>query len=78
MKVTALYSVWRFLKSSEVVIVDPSAEIVTMPNWPCALCAGKYEKAMPPDHTGAMSELKRATASVQRRGGDVMQPYSLK
>ena len=73
-----LYFVTRLLKSVEVVTVDPSAEIVTMPNWPCALCAGKYEKAIPPDHTGAISGPKRATASVQRRGGEVIQPYSLK
>ena len=78
MKETALYCAWRAVKSDEVVTVDPSDEMVTIPNWPCALCAGKYEKAMPPDHTGVMSEPKRATTSVQRRGGDVMQPNSLK
>lgn len=78
MKETWAYCAWRFVKSVEVVTLDPFAEIVTIPNWPCALSAGKYEKARPPDHTGVISEPKRAATSVQTRGPDVRQPNSLK
>jgi len=52
--------------------------MVTMPNWPCTLSAGRYEKATPPEKTEDMLVLSNAPTSVQRRGGDVIHPNSLK
>jgi hypothetical protein len=72
------YSASSESKSALGVTVLPSAEIFTIPNCPCALSAGKYENAIPPDQTLDIRLLKRAWVSVQSRGGDVMQPNSLK
>lgn len=62
------YAACKLAKSAPVVTVDPSAEILTMPNWPASLVAGKYEKATPPDHTGAAEEPNSAATSSQGRG----------
>jgi hypothetical protein len=74
--VTAPYAACKLVKSVDVVTVDPS--IVTMPNWPASLCAGKYEKATPPDQTGAASVPNSAATSAQGRGYGLLHPYSLK
>jgi ABC-type molybdate transport system substrate-binding protein len=78
MKETRPYCVFKLSKSALVVTVLVSCEIVTMPNCPAALAAGKYENAIPPDQTVFISELNRAIDSVQRRGGEETQPNSLK
>lgn len=39
--VTAPYAACKLEKSVDVVTVDPSVEMLTMPNWPASLCAGK-------------------------------------
>jgi hypothetical protein len=76
--VTAPYAACKLAKSVDVVTVDPSAEILTMPNWPASLCAGKYEKATPPDQTGAARVPNSAATSAQGRGYGLLHPYSLK
>ena len=70
------YWVFRRSKSSDVVTVFPL--IVTIPNSPCPLSAGKYEKAMPPLQISVMGLANSVPTSVQRRGGEVIHPYSLK
>lgn len=72
----AVYSVARRSKSAVVVTVLPL--MVTIPNWPWAEAAGKYENAIPPDQTGDISEEKIACVSVHRRGPPSIQPNSLK
>ena len=42
------------VKSELVVTVLPSAEMLTIPNWPWIDVAGKYEKATMPDHSGVI------------------------
>lgn len=74
--VTAPYAACKLAKSVDVVTVDP--EILTMPNWPASLCAGKYEKATPPDQTGAARVPNNAATSAQGRGYGLLHPYSLK
>ena len=75
---TAPYAVFKLLKSVLGVTVDPSEEMLTIPNWPASLCAGKYEKAMPPDQTGAASVPNSAATSAHGRGYGLLHPYSLK
>jgi hypothetical protein len=76
--VTLPYAAAKLVKSVDVVTVDPSEEILTMPNSPSLLSAGKYEKATPPDKTGAAWVLNSAATSSQGRGYGLLQPYSLK
>jgi hypothetical protein len=76
--VTAPYAVFKLVKSVLVVTVDPSADILTIPNWPASLCAGKYEKATPPDQTVEAAVLKSAVTSAHGRGYGLLHPYSLK
>src|ERR1700722_20276825 len=76
--VTFAYCAANAVKSGLVVTVVPSGEMVTIPNSPAALSAGKYEKAIPPDQTSAIKSLNSAPTSVQSRGGEVMHPNSLK
>jgi hypothetical protein len=75
---TAPYAVCKLVKSVLVVTVDPSEDMLTIPNWPASLVAGKYEKATPPDQTGAASLLNRAATSAHGRGYGLLHPYSLK
>jgi hypothetical protein len=75
---TAPYAVSKLVKSVDGMTVDPSGENVTMPNWPESLCAGKYEKATPPDQTGAAFALNSAPTSAHGRGYGTLHPYSLK
>jgi hypothetical protein len=65
-------------KSVVVVTVDPSEESVIIPNWPASLWAGKYEKATPPDQTGAALEPNSAATSAHGRGYGLLHPYSPK
>ena len=78
LKVTRPYCVFNEVKSVLVVTVVVSCEIVTMPNCPAALVAGKYENAIPPDQTVFISGPNKAIDSVQRRGDPETQPNSLK
>lgn len=77
-RVTPPYCVWRLVKSVPGVTVLLSVEIVTMPNSPAALVAGKYENAIPPVQTVFMSVPNITGTSAQVRGETVLQPNSLK
>lgn len=61
------YWVTKLLKSSLGVAVVPSDDMLTIPNCPAELEAGKYEKARPPLHISVIGEAKSVPVSVHTR-----------